>query len=231
MAEALAGKKPNKTVENNSELSAALAVSTQEKLAQKDFAQMSAAEIAEAIRLVARLRLPHDAVKMRRQTRRSARGRGRSRGDRFAGRCGPAAPASNSPGAVPKKCARPSWRCCDISGSMSDYTRVFLHFLHCSDDAAAQRSFFLVRHPAHQRHAVASGQRSRRGLGGLRRRRARLGRRHAHRLVAAPFQQGLVAASARAGRHRCHVHGRAGARRPGRIGARDGSAASLVAVG
>ena len=50
------------------DLDARFTMSSQEILQAKDFAQMSAAEIAEAARLIAKLRLPQDAVKTRRFT-------------------------------------------------------------------------------------------------------------------------------------------------------------------
>ena len=40
----------------------------------------------------------------------------------------------------------------DISGSMSQYTRLFLHFLHAITDARKRVTTFPVRHAADQRH-------------------------------------------------------------------------------
>ncbi len=54
VADALAKSKREEKPAPTPELSAQLTVSAQEKLSRKDFAQMSAAEVAEAIRLVAR---------------------------------------------------------------------------------------------------------------------------------------------------------------------------------
>jgi hypothetical protein len=129
VAEALSGKKPNKAVEKNTELSAALTVSTQEKLAQKDFAQMSAGEITEAMRLVSALRLPHDAVRVRRQT---ADPRGAAVDPRRSFRKSLRAGGAGIELArrSPEQMRPPIVALLDISGSMSDYTRVFLHFLH-----------------------------------------------------------------------------------------------------
>jgi uncharacterized protein with von Willebrand factor type A (vWA) domain len=103
-------------------------MSAAEILQTKDFAQMSAAEIARARELIARLALPRDAVKTRRHVaahggridpRRSFRATLRSGGAiiDLAFR----APAVRHP---------PIVALCDISGSMSEYTRLFLHFLH-----------------------------------------------------------------------------------------------------
>jgi uncharacterized protein len=111
------------------ELDARFTVSAVEILQTKDFAQMTAAEIARARDLIARLKLPDDVIKTRRHVA-SARGRriDPRRAFRRTLRNGGAiidlafrAPALRHP---------PIVALCDISGSMSDYTRIFLHFLH-----------------------------------------------------------------------------------------------------
>jgi uncharacterized protein with von Willebrand factor type A (vWA) domain len=111
------------------DLDARFTVSATEVLQTKDFAQMSAAEISRARELIARLVLPDDAVKTRRHFP-SAHGRrvDPRRSFRRTVRGGGAiidlafrAPALRRP---------PIVALCDISGSMSDYTRLFLHFLH-----------------------------------------------------------------------------------------------------
>ena len=111
------------------EFSARLTVSDREVLKTKDFAQMSAAEAAMAKRLIAEMSLPDDELRTRRfltdprgrridprrTFRRSLRGGGalidlayRSPAIRHA----------------------PVVAIVDISGSMADYSRLFLHFLH-----------------------------------------------------------------------------------------------------
>lgn len=111
------------------ELDARLTVSDREVLRSRDFEQMSAAEIAEAKKEIERLVLPLDAVPTRRFTpdahgrlvdpRRSLRASLRAGGHaidlRFRAR------AQKRP---------PLVAICDISGSMSQYSRIFLHFLH-----------------------------------------------------------------------------------------------------
>lgn len=106
-----------------------LAASPQETLQKKDFAQMSAAEIAAAKAAITRLRLADDAVTTRRfrpdphgltvdprrMFRRSMRAGGAGIDIVWRAR------AVRRP---------PIVAICDISGSMSDYTRLFLHFLH-----------------------------------------------------------------------------------------------------
>jgi hypothetical protein len=111
------------------DLDARFTMSDAEILQTKDFAQMSAAEIARAREAIARLVMPDDLVRTRRHFA-SAQGRriDPRRSFRRSLRGGGAiidlafrAPARRHP---------PIVALCDISGSMSDYTRVFLHFLH-----------------------------------------------------------------------------------------------------
>lgn len=111
------------------ELTAQLTVSDRETLKSRDFAQMSAAEIARAKQLVSALRLPDDLVATRRfepaprgtridprrTFRRSLRGGGGLIDLAFRER------AQLHP---------PIVALVDISGSMAEYSRIFLHFLH-----------------------------------------------------------------------------------------------------
>ena len=121
---------------------ARLAVSDKEVLQKKDFAQMTAAEIAEVTRAIAAMRLPQaelrtrryrpDARGLRLDMRRTLRGSLRTGGDiidiRKLGRIDKPAPIV---------------ALLDISGSMSEYTRLFLHFLHAIADARKRVSVFL----------------------------------------------------------------------------------------
>jgi uncharacterized protein len=103
--------------------------SARERLRQLDFEQMSTAEMAEARRMLARLRLPLPPLPSRRLTadaagrradwRRTMRETLRQGGEmrRLSWR----APRPRPPDLV---------ALCDISGSMSAYSRVLLHFLH-----------------------------------------------------------------------------------------------------
>ncbi|OQM76624.1 vWA domain-containing protein [Manganibacter manganicus] len=111
------------------EVDARFAVSGNEVLRAKDFAQMSAAELAQARKAIAELRLPFDWVATRR-FRPDPRGR---RADprammRAAARTGGELilPKFRSP----REMHPPLVVLADISGSMSQYTRIFLHFLH-----------------------------------------------------------------------------------------------------
>ena len=119
-----------------------LSVSDKEVLQKKDFAQMTAAEIAEVTRAITEMRLPQaelhtrryqpDARGLRLDMRRTLRGSLRTGGDiidiRKLGRIDKPAPIV---------------ALLDISGSMSEYTRLFLHFLHAIMDARKRVSVFL----------------------------------------------------------------------------------------
>jgi uncharacterized protein with von Willebrand factor type A (vWA) domain len=129
-AEAMMGDQPPPvTKEKEVETQTRLVVSDRELLQRRDFAQMSAAEIAEATRRLAAMRLPVEHVRARRLI------------------------AAPPPGQIdPRRTLRASLRTgsnmillryrrrrevqppivvlADISGSMSEYTRIFLHFMH-----------------------------------------------------------------------------------------------------
>jgi hypothetical protein len=118
--------KPEPT--EQTEFSARLTVSDREVLKTKDFAQMSAHEIARAKRLIAGLSLPDDEVVTRRFL---ADRRGRidpRRTFRKSLRGGGAVIdlAYRSPAVR----HAPLVALMDISGSMAEYSRLFLHFLH-----------------------------------------------------------------------------------------------------
>jgi uncharacterized protein with von Willebrand factor type A (vWA) domain len=115
--------------ETKIEIDATLTMSSEERLRSLDFEQMSAAEMAEARRMLSRLALPVRPLASRR-TRADQRGRlpDWRRTMRQALRRG---------GEVmdfAQKSRRQRWPnlvvLCDISGSMSSYSRVVLHFLH-----------------------------------------------------------------------------------------------------
>jgi uncharacterized protein with von Willebrand factor type A (vWA) domain len=124
------------------EVDARLTVSDREVLQKKDFAQMTAAEIAAAKDAIARLRLPLDQVRTRRLTqnrhghlidiRRTLRASMKAGGAvidlKYLG------PRAKEP---------PIVALLDISGSMSEYTRLFLHFLHAVTDARKRVTTFL----------------------------------------------------------------------------------------
>jgi uncharacterized protein with von Willebrand factor type A (vWA) domain len=124
------------------EFDARLTVSDREVLEKKDFAQMTAAEIAAAKDAIKRLVFGFDNVRTRRLTphphghridlRRTLRSSLKAGGAmidlKYRGR---------------KIKQPPVVALLDISGSMSQYTRLFLHFLHAVTDSRKRVSTFL----------------------------------------------------------------------------------------
>jgi len=112
------------------EVDAKFTVSGKELLQAKDFAQMTAAEIEDAKQALRSMTLPMDRIRLRRlkpaskgkvDPRRTLRASMRAGGDiidlKFR------KPAEKRP---------PLVVLCDISGSMSQYSRLLLHFLHAA---------------------------------------------------------------------------------------------------
>ena len=119
-----------------------LTVSDREVLQKKDFAQMTAAEIAAAREAIARLSLPLDRVRTRRLAA-SRRGAliDMRRTLRASMKAGGALIDLKYLG--PREKEPPIVALLDISGSMSQYTRLFLHFLHSITDARKRVTTFL----------------------------------------------------------------------------------------
>ncbi|MBS0531496.1 MAG: VWA domain-containing protein [Proteobacteria bacterium] len=119
-----------------------LSVSDREVLQKKDFAQMSAAEIAQVTQAIAKMKLPQAELRTRRtrpdhrghrlDLRRTLRGSLRTGGEIV---------ELHRRGLIDKPA--PIVALLDISGSMSEYTRLFLHFLHAITDARKRVSVFL----------------------------------------------------------------------------------------
>jgi uncharacterized protein with von Willebrand factor type A (vWA) domain len=111
------------------EIDATATMSAEERLKTLDFEQMSASEIAEARRMLANLSLPVDPLKTRRSqastlaaridARRTLRAAMRQGGEISGLKY--KAPVTRWPNLVVL---------CDISGSMADYSRMVLHFVH-----------------------------------------------------------------------------------------------------
>jgi uncharacterized protein with von Willebrand factor type A (vWA) domain len=118
------------------EIDASRTASAEERLRTLDFEQMSAAEVAEARRMLAGLELPVPPLRTRRQA------------PAFAGAPDPRAALrlmARRGGEIARLPARaPSERwpnlvvLCDISGSMSAYSRMVLHFVHAVSNARGQ---------------------------------------------------------------------------------------------
>src|SRR5438270_7554065 len=131
-----------KPEEREVELDTTFTVSDRELLQKKDFAQMAAAEIAAARIAIKRMVLSLDEVKtrrlapdrhghiidMRRTLRASMKAGGALIDLKYLG------PRTRQP---------PIVALLDISGSMSQYTRLFLHFLHAVTDARKRVHSFL----------------------------------------------------------------------------------------
>jgi uncharacterized protein with von Willebrand factor type A (vWA) domain len=108
---------------------AAMSYSERELLQHADFESMSNAELAQAKRLIARLQLPIPEIRTR-----------RFRPDQGGGRADPRntlrSALRHGGDLIQIKRRSPRYRhpplvvMCDVSGSMSRYSRMFLHFLH-----------------------------------------------------------------------------------------------------
>ena len=136
------GLKEREQNKSEVEVDARLTVSDREVLQKKDFAQMTAAEIAAAKEAIGRLALPLDQIRTRRlapnrhghiiDIRRTLRASMKAGGAlidlRYRG---------------PRVKEPPIVALLDISGSMSEYTRLFLHFLHAVTDARKRVTTFL----------------------------------------------------------------------------------------
>lgn len=119
-----------------------LSVSEQEVLQKKDFAQMSAAERQEAVRAIQSFMLYLSPVRsrrlmpshlgarldLRRTLRTARRGGGEVTDLRYLGQ---------------SRRLPPVVALLDISGSMSDYTRIFLHFMHALGERHRRVASFL----------------------------------------------------------------------------------------
>lgn len=115
--------------ETELEIDASKTASTEELLRSLDFEQMSTAEIAQAKRMLARLALPVKPIESRRgQASHLGHRIDRARTLRAAMRQG------GELRDIARLKPKPRWPnlvvLCDISGSMSQYSRLILHFLH-----------------------------------------------------------------------------------------------------
>ncbi len=141
VADALYKHKPQDKPREQVEVDARFTMSAAEVLQTKDFAQMSADEIAVARRTIQRLRIPSEKMKLRRWKPDPHSGRIDPRGTfRRSLRAGGAIELAFRTHA---ERYAPIVAICDISGSMSDYTRIFLHFLHQLTDQRRRVHTFL----------------------------------------------------------------------------------------
>ena len=141
VADALYKHKPQEKPKEQVEVDARFTMSASEVLQTKDFAQMSADEIAVARAAITRLRMPSEKMRLRRWKPDPHGGRIDPRGTfRKSLRSGGAIELAFR--AHAERYA-PIVAICDISGSMSDYTRIFLHFLHQLTDQRRRVHTFL----------------------------------------------------------------------------------------
>jgi uncharacterized protein with von Willebrand factor type A (vWA) domain len=129
LTDALFSQKPESQQTEKLELEARLTFSSREILTRMDFDTMSAAELVEAKKMLAQLRLPLPLIRTRRfrahpsgtriDLRKTLRESLRDGGDMI--------PLVR---AAPTELHPPLVVLCDISGSMNPYSRMFLHFLH-----------------------------------------------------------------------------------------------------
>jgi uncharacterized protein with von Willebrand factor type A (vWA) domain len=142
LTDALFNQKQQPSKTEKVELEARLTFSSREVLQRMDFDTMSAAELAEAKKLIAELRLPLPVVKTRRfhvdrngrriDLRKTLRECLREGGDVI--------PLVR---AAPRELHPPLVVLCDISGSMNPYSRMFLHFLHAITNDRDRVSVFV----------------------------------------------------------------------------------------
>jgi hypothetical protein len=142
LTDALFAQKKQEQPSERIELEARLTFSSREVLQRMDFDTMSAAELAEAKKLVAEMRLPLPVVRTRRfrphragrriDLRRTLRESLREGGDII--------PLVR---AAPRELHPPLVVLCDISGSMNPYSRMFLHFLHAITNDRDRVSVFV----------------------------------------------------------------------------------------
>lgn len=123
------------------EIDALLTFSAEELLQQKDFAEMTAEELEQAKTALSRIEWPFRPAKTRRL-------RADIRGHRIDLRASIQASLRTGGTLIPLKRKSPAERppplvvLCDISGSMSQYSRMFLHFMHAlSNDRSRVYSF------------------------------------------------------------------------------------------
>ncbi|MBI3376730.1 MAG: VWA domain-containing protein [Betaproteobacteria bacterium] len=133
------GPKPH---EEEIELDARLTFSSREVLQRMDFDTMTAAELAEAKKAIAELRLPLPRIRTRRfsPAPRGARIDMRATLKRSLRESGELVELTR---AAPRTLHPPLVVLCDISGSMNPYARMFLHFLHAITNDRDRVSVFV----------------------------------------------------------------------------------------
>src|SRR5262245_46601948 len=128
--------------EQKLELEARLTFSAREVLQRMDFDTMSAAELAEAKKMIAALRLPLPVIRTRRK-KISRNGKSVDLKETLRESLRKGGDVIPLVRAAPRELHPPLVVLCDISGSMNPYSRMFLHFLHAVTNDRDRVSVFV----------------------------------------------------------------------------------------
>ena len=195
--------------------------STAERLAAKDFADLSPDELLQLADLMRRITLAVPLRRSRRQRRRRGPHLDMRTTLRQARRTG--GDPVHLVGRSPVRRQRRLVVLCDISGSMEPYARAMIQLLYCAAGGARAEVFSFATRLTRLTGALAgsrAGPRARAGRAGC----AGLAGRHQDRRLAQGLQQPLRAARHGPRRGRSDHLGRLGHWRPGHRPARDGAA-------
>jgi uncharacterized protein len=142
LTDALFSQKQESQESEKLELEARLTFSSREVLSRMDFDTMSAAELAEAKKMLAQLRLPLPLIRTRRK-RISPKGKAIELRATLRESLREGGEVIALVRAAPRTLHPPLVVLCDISGSMNPYSRMFLHFLHAITNDRDRVSVFV----------------------------------------------------------------------------------------
>ena len=142
LTDALFSQKQESQESEKLELEARLTFSSREVLSRMDFDTMSAAELAEAKKMLAQLRLPLPLIRTRRK-RISPQGKAIDLRATLRESLREGGEVIALVRAAPRTLHPPLVVLCDISGSMNPYSRMFLHFLHAITNDRDRVSVFV----------------------------------------------------------------------------------------
>ena len=142
LTDALFSQKQESREGEKLELEARLTFSSREVLSRMDFDTMSAAELAEAKKMLAQLRLPLPLIRTRRR-RISPKGKTIDLRATLRESLREGGEVIALVRAAPRTLHPPLVVLCDISGSMNPYSRMFLHFLHAITNDRDRVSVFV----------------------------------------------------------------------------------------
>jgi len=142
LTDALFSQKQESQETEKLELEARLTFSSREVLSRMDFDTMSAAELAEAKKMLAELRLPLPVIRTRRK-RISPQGKAIDLRATLRESLREGGEVIALVRAAPRILHPPLVVLCDISGSMNPYSRMFLHFLHAITNDRDRVSVFV----------------------------------------------------------------------------------------